>query len=88
MMCAPYRLMPVHIALLHAGRQCLARTSDVCCCLRCRWLEDAITEWQTSQGHLVLFGEAGGAHYTFQQVEEVKMVLRLLPIFWVTVMYW
>jgi hypothetical protein len=53
-----------------------------------RWLEDAITEWQTSQGHLVVLGEGGVGRYTPQQVEEVKMVLRLLPIFWTTVMYW
>ena len=54
----------------------------------CRWLEDAITEWQTSQGHLVLAGEGSHSGYTPQQVEEVKMVLRLLPVFWVTVLYW
>jgi hypothetical protein len=67
-----------------------------------RWLEDAITEWQTSQGHMVLAEAAGagaaagggvqsGGHlggYTPQQVEEVKLVLRLLPVFFTTVLYW
>ncbi|KXZ50431.1 hypothetical protein GPECTOR_16g605 [Gonium pectorale] len=52
-----------------------------------RWLEDAITDWQTSQGTVMhLDGMAG--HYTPQQVEEVKMVLRLMPIFFVTMFYW
>lgn len=60
----------------------------------CRWLEDAITEWQTSQGQLVVASGASGASgaalggYTPQQVEEVKLVLRLLPVFFTTVMYW
>jgi hypothetical protein len=26
--------------------------------------------------------------YSRQQVEEVKLVLRLLPIFWTTAIYW
>jgi hypothetical protein len=26
--------------------------------------------------------------FDFEQVEEVKLVLRLLPIFWTTVVYW
>jgi hypothetical protein len=67
-----------------------------------RWLEDAITEWQTSQGHMVVadalgpaaavgHGGPSGGHlggYTPQQVEEVKLVLRLLPVFCTTVLYW
>eukprot|EP00879_Flechtneria_rotunda_P018658 GHRR01019581.1.p1 GENE.GHRR01019581.1~~GHRR01019581.1.p1 ORF type:complete len:740 (+),score=306.24 GHRR01019581.1:672-2891(+) len=59
-----------------------------------RWLEDAITEWQTSQRQLVLAGDipagggAGLGGYTPQQVEEVKLVLRLLPVFFTTVLYW
>uniref|UniRef100_A0A383WJ92 Major facilitator superfamily (MFS) profile domain-containing protein n=1 Tax=Tetradesmus obliquus TaxID=3088 RepID=A0A383WJ92_TETOB len=69
-----------------------------------RWLEDAITEWQTSQGHMVVaeavgggggssagHGGQSGVHlggYTPQQVEEVKLVLRLLPVFFTTVLYW
>jgi hypothetical protein len=67
-----------------------------------RWLEDAITEWQTSQGHMVVAeavgaapapghgGQSGGhlGGYTPQQVEEVKLVLRLLPVFFTTVLYW
>lgn len=53
-----------------------------------RWLEDAITEWQTSQGQLVLAGQVDHAGYTPKQVEEVKMVLRLLPVFFTTAMYW
>lgn len=52
---------------------------------RRRWLEDAITEWQTSQGHLVAADNAG---YSPRQVEEVKLVLRLLPVFFTTVLYW
>jgi len=51
-----------------------------------RWLEDAVTEWQTSQGQVVTAG--GLAGYTPKQVEEVKLVLRLLPIFAATVLYW
>jgi hypothetical protein len=51
-----------------------------------RWLEDAITEWADSQSHLEHSTEAPG--YTRQQVEEVKLVLRLLPIFWTTMVYW
>ncbi|KAF5831125.1 POT family-domain-containing protein [Dunaliella salina] len=55
--------------------------------LSMRWLEDAVTEWQTSQGARVHV--AGGlAGYTPKQVEEVKLVLRLLPIFGATVLYW
>jgi hypothetical protein len=65
-----------------------------------RWLEDAITEWQTSQGHMVVAEAVGGGGaaghqssghlggYTPQQVEEVKLVLRLLPVFFTTVLYW
>lgn len=59
-----------------------------------RWLEDAITEWQTSQGQLVIAhgaaadGGSGLGGYTPQQVEEVKLVLRLLPVFFTTVLYW
>ncbi len=53
-----------------------------------RWLEDAITEWQTSQGHLMMSGEAGVGGYTPQQVQEVKLVLRLLPVFFSTIFYW
>ncbi|GBG00630.1 hypothetical protein Rsub_13284, partial [Raphidocelis subcapitata] len=69
-----------------------------------RWLEDAITEWADRQGHTdgpgpIAGGGAGvgaaadggaGGHggYTRQQVEEVKLVLRLLPIFWTTAIYW
>jgi len=80
------------------------------------WLEDAIVEWQTAQGHLAGdshaagaissslrptaaapaasggvsgSGVAGGAGgYSSQQVEEVKLVLRLLPVFATTVIYW
>eukprot|EP00878_Enallax_costatus_P010038 GHUV01010477.1.p1 GENE.GHUV01010477.1~~GHUV01010477.1.p1 ORF type:complete len:428 (+),score=155.40 GHUV01010477.1:2685-3968(+) len=58
-----------------------------------RWLEDAITEWQTSQEGQLSSGadvsrsrHLGG--YTPQQVEEVKMVLRLLPVFCTTALYW
>jgi peptide/histidine transporter 3/4 len=52
-----------------------------------RWLEDAITEWETSQGqHVHVEGLQG--HYTPKQVEEVKLVLRLLPVFGATVLYW
>lgn len=52
-----------------------------------RWLEDAITEWETSQGqHMHVEGLRG--HYTPKQVEEVKLVLRLLPVFGATVLYW
>ncbi|KAG2452163.1 hypothetical protein HYH02_003195 [Chlamydomonas schloesseri] len=52
-----------------------------------RWLENAITDWQTSQGTVMhLDGMAG--HYTPQQVEEVKMVLRLMPVFFTTMLYW
>lgn len=52
-----------------------------------RWLEDAITEWETSQGqHVHVEGLRG--HYTPKQVEEVKLVLRLLPVFGATVLYW
>jgi len=90
-----------------------------------RWLEDAVTDWQTSQGaRMHMDGLAG---YTPKQVrtweertsclcsrttimsqpsvpsplsletlpclicpqvEEVKLVLRLLPIFAATVLYW
>eukprot|EP00775_Hariotina_reticulata_P008543 gene8543-8726_t len=57
-----------------------------------RWLEDAITEWQTSQGQLVVAGAGASGvtlgGYTPQQVDEVKLVLRLLPVFFTTVMYW
>ncbi len=50
-------------------------------------LQDAITDWQTSQGTMMhLDGMAG--HYTPQQVEEVKMVLRLMPVFFTTMLYW
>ncbi|GAX73014.1 hypothetical protein CEUSTIGMA_g466.t1 [Chlamydomonas eustigma] len=51
-----------------------------------KWLEDAITDWETSQGQHIHVG--GLAGYTPKQVEEVKMVLRLLPVFAATVMYW
>ncbi|KAG1657319.1 hypothetical protein FOA52_008047 [Chlamydomonas sp. UWO 241] len=51
-----------------------------------RWLEDAITEWETSQGrHMRVGGLAG---YTPKQVDEVKMVLRLLPVFFCCILYW
>lgn len=55
-----------------------------------RWLEDAISEWQTSQGQTVLAGGIGRGHggYTAAQVEEVKLVLRLLPVFVTTIIYW
>jgi len=52
-----------------------------------RWLEDAITDWQTSQG-LRMHASGLAGHYTPQQVEEVKMVLRLMPIFFTTMLYW
>jgi hypothetical protein len=52
-----------------------------------RWLEDAITEWADSQTHVDQPAPGQGG-YTRKQVEEVKMVLRLLPIFWTTVIYW
>ncbi len=53
----------------------------------CTPLQDAITDWQTSQGTMMhLDGMAG--HYTPQQVEEVKMVLRLMPVFFTTMLYW
>jgi hypothetical protein len=42
---------------------------------------------QTSQGQHMHMG-GGLAGYTPKQVEEVKMVLRLLPIFGTTVLYW
>jgi hypothetical protein len=50
-------------------------------------LSSVHTPWlQTSQGqHIHVDGLAG---YTPKQVEEVKMVLRLLPVFAATVMYW
>ncbi|GIL61727.1 hypothetical protein Vafri_16126 [Volvox africanus] len=52
-----------------------------------RWLEDAITDWQTSQG-TVMHVDGLAGHYTPQQVEEVKMVLRLMPVFFTTMLYW
>ncbi|KAG2488532.1 hypothetical protein HYH03_012852 [Edaphochlamys debaryana] len=52
-----------------------------------RWLEDAITDWQTSQGTVMHMDGLAG-HYTPQQVEEVKMVLRLMPVFFTTMLYW
>ena len=52
-----------------------------------RWLEDAITDWQTAQGQRMHLGGLAG-HYTPQQVEEVKMVLRLMPVFFTTMLYW
>ncbi|KAG1666566.1 hypothetical protein FOA52_000533 [Chlamydomonas sp. UWO 241] len=51
-----------------------------------RWLEDAITEWQTSQGEYIHM--EGLAGYSPQQVEEVKLVLRLLPVFFSSILYW
>ena len=45
-----------------------------------------VCHMQTSQGqHMHMGGLAG---YTPKQVEEVKMVLRLLPVFAATVLYW
>mmetsp|Transcript_42146 Transcript_42146/g.126167 ORF Transcript_42146/g.126167 Transcript_42146/m.126167 type:complete len:627 (+) Transcript_42146:727-2607(+) len=51
-----------------------------------KWLDDAITEWHTSQGqHMRIEGLTG---YSPQQVEEVKLVLRLLPVFLSSILYW
>ncbi len=41
---------------------------------------------QTSQGQTMQV--EGLAGYTPKQVEEVKLVLRLLPVFATTVLYW
>ncbi|MEW5301562.1 MAG: hypothetical protein WDW36_004415 [Sanguina aurantia] len=50
------------------------------------WMDEAITEWQTSQG--VVMHAEGLAGYSPKQVEEVKMVVRLMPVFFTTMLYW
>uniref|UniRef100_A0A7R9VQN8 Uncharacterized protein n=1 Tax=Chlamydomonas euryale TaxID=1486919 RepID=A0A7R9VQN8_9CHLO len=52
-----------------------------------RWLEDAITEWQSDRQarHRRVGGRPG---YSPKQVEEVKLVLRLLPVFFCCILYW